>query len=611
MNLLFRLVRAAHASGTHHKLALDALPRLSIEAAEPWRRLILKHHEEYLLGAKAPDKKFKDFRNHVLHVADGYWGGAVGAAEKWFVRGVEALRKRDWAGGAYALGVLSHYITDPIMPLHTAQSAAENTVHRALEWSVACSYDELIEVAARRSSRFSLELSESKDWLPRLMHRAAEVAHRWYQPAVRRYSFDIGVQDPPEGLDAGMRQVFGELLIYAQSAYAKVLDRAFLVSGVRPPEVMLAPDTFLVGLSIPLRWVTRNLENAAEQRLVEAMYDELRLTGRVEKTLTDDVRSVREAVRSRRKDLIARNAKERRPTPSTTAEAKRSGAVAKASSRTPFHSQRRERDEGEGIEESKTKPTVGQELLRKGNDAGPLLPRKREVTQAAPKAFGAPIPPATTVRSAVRDSSVTAPNKDLRIYDSGQQSLHKSEHTRSQTFRGSAKSKHEVGDAGSHVAEAESNTPSQERAPRGKRFRLKLDDKIEDAPGIGKKTGRRFRVLRASTVADLLKLDAEEASRKIAMNWITPQVIRDWQDQSRLMCEIPELKVSDAQWLTACGCRTRKTIAAANADAIYQEIRQLTRTSVGKQILRGGKLPKPDAVREWISNASVRRNMAA
>ena len=77
MSLLFRVVYAAHASGTHHKLALDALTELRNPQAEGWRRLFLEHAETYLRGSKAPDNELEDFKSHVLHVGDGYWGGST------------------------------------------------------------------------------------------------------------------------------------------------------------------------------------------------------------------------------------------------------------------------------------------------------------------------------------------------------------------------------------------------------------------------------------------------------------------------------------------------------------------------------------------------------
>ena len=76
MNTLFRVLYAAHAKGTHHKLALDGLRQLRGPDAEAWLRVFLKHAELLMLGAKAPDDEFKDFTNHVLHPRDNFWGGA-------------------------------------------------------------------------------------------------------------------------------------------------------------------------------------------------------------------------------------------------------------------------------------------------------------------------------------------------------------------------------------------------------------------------------------------------------------------------------------------------------------------------------------------------------
>ncbi len=95
MSLLFSILSAAHARGTHHYLALDALRRLRGPDAERWQRLFLVHAELYLAGSKAPDTEFKDFTNHVLHPRDGYWGGAPDKARIWYHDLVEALEARN------------------------------------------------------------------------------------------------------------------------------------------------------------------------------------------------------------------------------------------------------------------------------------------------------------------------------------------------------------------------------------------------------------------------------------------------------------------------------------------------------------------------------------
>ena len=77
MSLVFDIIYAAHARGSHHKLALDALDHLKAPDADAWRRLFMKHAGIYVHGSKAPDDEFKDFQNHVLLVRDGFWGGAA------------------------------------------------------------------------------------------------------------------------------------------------------------------------------------------------------------------------------------------------------------------------------------------------------------------------------------------------------------------------------------------------------------------------------------------------------------------------------------------------------------------------------------------------------
>lgn len=122
MNLLFRVLHAAHARGTHHKLAFDGVDRIGGSEAEPWKRAFLKHADQLMLGAKAPDDEFKDFTNHVLHPRDDWWGGAPTAARSWYQKLVDALVAKDWPLATYRAGVLTHYLSDPLQPFHTGQT---------------------------------------------------------------------------------------------------------------------------------------------------------------------------------------------------------------------------------------------------------------------------------------------------------------------------------------------------------------------------------------------------------------------------------------------------------------------------------------------------------
>ena len=172
MNLLFSIVYAAHASGTHHKLALDALRHLQCADSDLWQRLFLAHAKVYLEGSKAPDTQFKDFKNHVLHTRDGFWGGAPEKVRSWYQQFVEALARQDWPAAVNAAGVLSHYYTDPLQPLHTAQSEAENNMHRAIEWSISKAYDELARQGEAEFPDMTVELPRGPTGWPSWCARA-------------------------------------------------------------------------------------------------------------------------------------------------------------------------------------------------------------------------------------------------------------------------------------------------------------------------------------------------------------------------------------------------------------------------------------------------------
>ena len=294
MSLLFRILRAAHASGTHHKLALDALVGLEGPDAEAWRRLFLAHAKAYMKGAKAPDDQFKDFKNHVLHVRDGWWGGAVQAVETWYAKLLEALRQGKWSEAAFAAGVLSHYYVDPIHPFHTGQSEAENNVHRAVEWSISRSYDALARLGETGAAGSGPALADGPDWLRDLVRAGAEAGNRHYEALLAHYDLQRGVVDPPAGLDSVGRRIIADLIVHARTGFARLLGRALAESGVAPPAVDLKLETVIAGLEVPLKLVARRLEDAADRRQVERMYDELVATGRVEQTLGEAERTVRE-----------------------------------------------------------------------------------------------------------------------------------------------------------------------------------------------------------------------------------------------------------------------------------------------------------------------------
>lgn len=293
MSLLFRVVFADECTSTHHKLALDALRHLKDDDAQRWQDLFLYYFDSYLDGSKAPDKKFKDFKNHVLHVNQDFWGGAIGKAEEWFKLSVREFRRGAWNKAIYSAGVLSHYFTDPFMPFHTAQSEEETQIHRAVEWSIAKAYDELQGIIENGQGYPEVEPIDGADWLGEMIRNGAELGNMSYQTIIDHYDLAAGVKDPPSGLDQTIKDAVADQLGLAAVGFARVLERIFDEADVEPPKTSVTVAGYLASLTIPISWVTKKMADAKDRKVVQAMYNELQTKGRVDKTIPADDREVR------------------------------------------------------------------------------------------------------------------------------------------------------------------------------------------------------------------------------------------------------------------------------------------------------------------------------
>jgi hypothetical protein len=179
-------------------------------------------------------------------------------------------------------------------PFHTGQSEAENNIHRAVEWSIAKSYDQLAAQGNREFAQMPVTVSEDANWLVTLVLAGAERANAYYEKLIAHYDIQRGVVDPPAGLDPIARRVIAELIRYATASYAIVLGRAIEEAHVRPPHVALTAATLLATLKVPVKLIARRFADRAERRQIERSYDELAAVGKVDHTLGDHERVVRD-----------------------------------------------------------------------------------------------------------------------------------------------------------------------------------------------------------------------------------------------------------------------------------------------------------------------------
>lgn len=143
------------------------------------------------------------------------------------------------------------------------------------------------------------------------------------------------------------------------------------------------------------------------------------------------------------------------------------------------------------------------------------------------------------------------------------------------------------------------------------KFYLDLTDHIEAAPSIGPKTAERFEKIGIVTIADFLRQTAESMSGKINYKRISAEVIRQWQNQTRLVCRIPNLRGHDAQLLVACGITDAEELATMNPEKVYGIVGPFSETKEGLKIIRSGKKPDLAEVKDWIDWATNHRNLQA
>lgn len=294
--LLLWVLRAAHCRSTHHRFAIDALPLIRTQAGGRLAVQLLRHYKRYLAGATDPDLRFRDFHNHVIHVEDGCWGGAPRVAHQWYERLQQYLRTDRWSDAAHAAGVLSHYFTDPMQPLHTVQTSVERVLHRPIEWSVTTSYASLLAEWQRDSARTVFQLSDSPGWLGEAVLTAARVAYDHSETLVNHYNLRAARSHPPAAFDDISRDCLSQLIGLCVTGWSRVLERAAedgeRLRGRSLPQPDINIATFSAGIRIPTQSLIRWMQHRGERREVNEIIEEFAATGQVVQHLTREQRMI-------------------------------------------------------------------------------------------------------------------------------------------------------------------------------------------------------------------------------------------------------------------------------------------------------------------------------
>ncbi|MEO1659391.1 MAG: DUF4332 domain-containing protein [Pseudomonadota bacterium] len=611
MNLLELVIIAHRCRSTHHFIAFDALQILKGDDAGDWKNLLLKYHTDLLKGAKAPDAEFKDFKNHVLHVEDGEWGGARDAAMEWYGKAVEALREKKWSKAAYALGVLTHYYADPIQPFHTAQTEEEGAIHRALEWSIAKSRDTikgLIDLRGYPQVQAGTEVGFVAD----MVLAGAKYSNPHYQTFIDHYDLHKGVANPPEGLDQTLLDIIADLVAYATSGVAVLFERAFAEAGVKPQKFDLDLPGYFAALDIPIRKITKRMSDAKDRKTVEAMYEEFVETGKVIKTLPADDRKIRalHCKQILRKPIEWLDAMPLRPL----------GTKHKPLPKhpTPVRYELKVVPVATGDVAAERTPTVAPDLEVfdppapeiAASQLAPTAPEPIEETPLTEVEVEASKVEVESEINQVEESVETSEPEAIAEAPEAEVESVTPEPAEIDTTEIDTAAADAATPAAAMLAEldakaTEPEAPQSDNGRDGSRG-ISLDDPVVDAPSIGPKTASRLEKVDIFTIGDLLNADPEATAQALNVRYIKKDTLLDWQDQTRLMVEAPGLRVLDSQILVGAGIRNAEDLAKASATKVLKAATSFLDTPQGARVLWGGdNTVDQNEVESWIGLAKA------
>ena len=449
------------------------------------------------------------------------------------------------------------------MPFHTGQTEAEGAVHRAAEWSVTKSYEKLRTLLEQELGGYPrVHMSAAENWLEEMVKSGAVMANQYYDLLIDHYNLAVGVKDPPAGLDRVAQEAVARCLGHATIGFARILERAFEESSVRAPEVTLTMKAIMATINVPIRAVVSRLADAKDRKIVEAIYQEVQETGKAIHSLPESEKLVRQfhAAEVRKISMMVLNAESARPAGQKF---------------------------GKPLQDQNTvPPKVAQAPIVKPSVA----------MESARMAAAMPVPAVTpATKSEPTQLELTTPESVSPVVSQ----IAKSPEVAIATAQPAM-----VQPAVAQAAAVKRAVAVPDRSAAMQCY-LKSEAPIVDAPSIGPKTATRFNAIGMTTVEEFLNADPEITASKLAVRHITPDVIREWQAQSRLMVEVPGLRGHDVQLLVAAGVETSDQLSDSNAAGLLDAVKAVTTTALGKSILRDGSAPDLDEVKSWIAAAQL------
>ena len=106
-------------------------------------------------------------------------------------------------------------------------------------------------------------------------------------------------------------------------------------------------------------------------------------------------------------------------------------------------------------------------------------------------------------------------------------------------------------------------------------------------------------------------MTAESLAEKLDYKRLSAKVVRQYQNQTRLVCRIPNLRGHDAQLLVGCGVIEAEELASMRPENLFAKVAPFSDTKEGLKIIRNGKKPDLEEITDWISFAQHNRSLQA
>ncbi len=183
-------------------------------------------------------------------------------------------------------------------------------------------------------------------------------------------------------------------------------------------------------------------------------------------------------------------------------------------------------------------------------------------------------------------------------------------HSRTSVQRESRKPRQAIGET-TRATVASVKNGRQGATVAGARFYLDLSSPVVDAPSIGPRVAEKLEAIGIESVEQFLAANAEMVASRLDTKRVDAATIRDWQDQARLVCRIPNLRGHDAQLLVASRVTSPEELSRMNVSSLLAQVTAVAKSPEGQRMLRGSQAPDAAEVTDWINWSTNSRSLNA